>query len=130
MIFGQKLKELRLKYAKQGLRNFSRAMEMGGAEYSNMERGLTPPPSDETWLHELCKKLKVPPGSMDELDLYAEWNKPFVMQMMDEDIVVCHGLMTDDSSATPEKLGEVSEYLQNIAKEHNKKARKYNETKS
>lgn len=130
MFFGEKVKELRLKHAVMGLRNFSMAMGMSGSEYSNMERGLAPPPDSDEWLHKLCKNLKVPSHSEDEMDLYIEWNKPFVMQLMDEDIFISHATMSDDSVPTAKKLGEVSEYLRDIAIEHNKKARKYNETKS
>ena len=129
MFFGKKLKELRLKHAKMGLRNFSIATGMLPSEYSNIERGLAPPPEDNKWFNKLCKKLKVPSHSEVKLELYNEWKKPFVMQLMDEDISIGHALMTDGTSADAEKLGEVSEYMQNIAKEHNKKAREYNGSK-
>ncbi len=129
MFFGEKLKELRLKHAKQGLRNFSIATGMSPSEYSAIERGLAPPPKDKEWIHKMMKLLELPEWSEDEMDLYIEWNKPFVMQFMNEDISICHGLMSDGTSADAEKLGEVSEYMQDIAKEHNKKAREHNESK-
>lgn len=128
MFFGEKLKELRLKYAKKGMRSFSMEMGMKPSEYSAIERGFTPPPKEEEWLHQVTEALELPEFSGDEMALYICWNKPFVMQLMDEDIVICHALMTDDTSADAKKLGEVTEYMQNIAKEHNKKARKYNES--
>ena len=126
MFFGKKVKELRLKYANKGLRNFSIDMGMSGVEYSNMERGLTSPPTEEKWIHTLCEKLKVP--SKEKAELYIEWNKPFVMQLMDESVFIVHALMEDGTSADAQKLHEVSEYMRNISIEHNKKAREYNET--
>jgi len=130
VFFGKKLKELRLKYAKKGLRNFSMEMDMSPSEYSNLERGLAPPSKDKEWIHKLLEKLQIPPFSEDEMALYIEWNKPFVMRLMDEDIFIGHALKTDGTSADAKKLVEVSEYMQNIAIEHNKKAKKYNEEKS
>ena len=110
-----------------GLRNFSMATGMSPSEYSDIERGLAPPPKDEEWIHKIVSLLEMPQFSEDEMGLYVEWNKPFIMQLMDEDIYVCHALMADDTSADAEKLGGLSEYLQKIAVEHNKKAKEYNE---
>jgi transcriptional regulator with XRE-family HTH domain len=129
VFFGKKLKELRLKHASKGLRNFSIATGMAPSEYSAIERGLAPPPEDKEWIHKIMKLLELPEYSEDEMDLYIEWNKPFVMQLMNEDIFICHGLMSDGTSADAKKLVEVSEYMQNIAIEHNKKAREFNGTK-
>ena len=128
MFFGQKLKELRLKYVKMGMRNFSMEMEMSASEYYAMERGFTPPPKDEEWLHKLTEKLQVPSLSGDEMALYICWNKPFVMQLMDEDIFITHALMTDGTSADLKKLGELSEWMRAKAVKYNKKAREYNES--
>jgi hypothetical protein len=129
MFFGQKLKELRLKYAKMGMRNFSIEMGMGGAEYHALERGFTPPPKDKEWMHNLLEKLQIPPWSEDEMGLYICWKKPFVMQLMDEDVFITHALMTDGSSGSLKKLKEVSDWMRDIAVEHNKKAREYNESR-
>ena len=54
------------------------------------------------------------------MSLYQLWNAPFVMQMMDEDMFCSHALCTDGTSADAKKLVEVSEYMQNIAKEQGK----------
>jgi len=129
MFFGKKLKELRLKYAKMGLRNFSKDMEMSPSEYSNLERGLALPPKDKEWIHKLLEKLQIPQYSEDEMALYIEWNKPFVMQLMDEDIFISHATLTGGGHADTKKLKEVSEWMREIAIEHNKKAKKYNEEK-
>jgi len=129
MFFGKKVKELRLKYAKKGLRQFSIDMGMKPSEYFNIEKGYSPPPEDDAWLHKLCKNLEIPSHSEDELDLYAEWTKPFTMRFMDEEAFAVHGLMTDGTSADVNKLQELSEYMQDIAKEHNKKAKEYNESR-
>ena len=129
MFFGKKLKELRLKHAKQGLRNFSIATGMSPSEYSDIERGLAPPPKNKEWVHNLLEKLQIPPYSEDEMNLYLEWNKPFVMQLMDEDIFITHATLTGGGHADAKKLVEVSEYMQDIAKKHNKKAKEYNESK-
>ena len=126
MFFGKKLKELRLKHAEMGLRKFSDELGISASELSNIERGLSPHPKEEYWLYKIMDILKMPQYSEDEIELCRLWDEPFVMQFMDEDIFIVHGLMADGSSATPEKLGEVSEWMQNKAKEHNEKARKYN----
>ena len=130
MFFGQKVKELRLKYANKGLRNFSKEMEMSPSEYSNLERGFTPPSQKDEWFRNLLKKLEVPDLSEDEMALYILWGKPFVMQEMSEDMTpspLTH--KSDGTRLTKEELIGLCDHVKNIAVEHNKKAKEYNESK-
>lgn len=128
MIFGQKLKELRLSNAEMGLRKFAKEIGMKPSELSKIEHGYSPPPKDSKWFFVVAEKLKLKDMTSDQMDFHILWQQPFVMQLMDEDGFAVHGLMSDGTSADGDKLIELTEYLQNIAKEHNKKARKYNET--
>lgn len=128
MFFGQKLKELRVKHAKIGLRRFAEITCMKPSELSKIEHGYVPPPKNSNWLFMIADRLKLEDFTEEQMDFFILWKKPFVMQLMEEDGFAVHGLMSDGTSADGDKLVELSEYIQNRAKEHNRKAREYNGT--
>jgi hypothetical protein len=129
MFFGKKLKELRLKYARLGLHNFAAKVKMSVLLYSEIERGLVPPPPSKEWICDIIGLLQMEEGCLDSVELYDLWEKPFVMQKMNEN-VVCSP-MTHKSDGTPlttEEYLNLNEHINSVAREHNKMADEYNES--
>ena len=128
MFFGKKLKELRLKYASMGLHNFADKIKMSVLLYSEIERGLVPPPSSKKWLHDIMDALQIEEGCSDAVELFVLWEKPFVMQKM-HDSVVCSPLThkSDGTKLTTEEYLKLNDYINSVAKKHNKMADEYNE---
>ena len=127
MFFGKKLKELRLKHPKRGMRNFAMDIGMDVLEYSNMEKGYNPPPDDTMFLHNVIMGLGIPAQHEDWMDLMQLYREPFVMQLMSEGMVPSP--LTHKSDGTPLTENEfrgLADHVNNIAKEHNKKAREFN----
>lgn len=139
MIFGKKLKEIRLKYAEMGLRKFSEEIGMKASELSNIERGHAPYPDDEIFgkMHYACGVII----NDDWSELVRLRKQPFVMQKMEEGIIFHatkriqegedgYTSKEDDyntRSATPKERIGIMEWLNNRVREHNKKADEYNE---
>lgn len=128
MIFGQKLKELRLSNAEMGLRKFAREIGMKPSELSDIERGYAPPPKNSNWLFMIAEKLKLGDLTSEQMDFHILWSQPFVMQFMEENGFIPHATATDGHTLNVEELDNLSSYINERAKEHNKKAREYNET--
>jgi len=127
MFFGKKLKDLRLKYANIGLSSFSREMGMIPSEYSAIEYGYSPPPTDEEWFVMLCSTLKIVPLQKEALELYFLWQQKFVMQMMPENIFPSPmSSKIDGSILKEEELIDLYDFINSISKEHNKKAIEFN----
>ncbi len=139
MIFGQKLKEIRLKYAEMGLRKFSGAIDMKASELSNIEQGYAPYPDDEIFgrMHHACGTII----NDDWSELVRLREQPFVMQKMGEEGMIFHATKRiqegeegytseeddyDTRPATPEECVGISEWFNNRAREHNEKADEYN----
>ncbi len=142
IFFGKKLKEVRLK--QYGLRKFAELMDMKPSELSKIERGYKKPPSTKKWFRIICEKLGFDlksineimnsnlfyyPAAPDEAELYQLWKKPFVMQKMSENFIPAFVCTTDGNPIEETKFRELMEWLNNIAKEHNKKADEYNSRK-
>ena len=128
MFFGKKLKELRLKYASMGLHNFANKMEMSVLLYSEIERGLVPPPPSKKWIGDIMVSLNMEFGCLDAVELYDLWEKPFVMQKMNEN-VVCSPLThkSDGTLLNKEEFKSLHDHINDVAKKHNKMADEYNE---
>ena len=128
MFFGKKLKELRLKHSKKGLRNFALEIEIKPTELSNIELGYNKPPDDTYLLHKIITAFNISSHHKDWLELMILYRRPFVMQLMDENMMPSP--LTHKSDGTPLTKSEfisLAEHVNNIAKEHNKKAREHNE---
>jgi len=143
MFFGEKLKELRLKFAKQGGRNFAKTLGMCPSEYYRIEHGYEPP-KDALWLYIVIENLGIGFESEEEKELTRLWNEPFVMQKMsecgrivhatkkinpdlnEEDFESIEDMIKNTRPATSDECLEITEYINNIAREHNKKADEYN----
>lgn len=150
MFFGKKLREMRLE-ANMGLRKFADKIKMSPSEYSNMEHGYIAPPSawdgdpeEETFMYKLhmALGLGMEDGGWEEMrELRGLYYAPFVMQKMSECGIILHATRRiqsgeegftseeDDCNTRPstgKECSELSEYINNIAKEHNKKADAYN----
>ena len=125
MFFGEKLKELRLKDPSMSLRDLSIAMDMMPSVLSKIEHGYMEPPQDPQWLYKLVDVLGLEARSSEEMQLFSFWTDPFVMQEMPEfcPAVVC---TEDGNPLSKEKMIEFVEWMNDRAKEHNKKAREYN----
>lgn len=143
IFFGKKLKEMRLKYAKMGLRKFAETIEICPSELSKIEHGYMTPPYDKEWLLMIYEKLgfdikvanKIMNDSLfyypapDEKELYQLWRQPFVVQKMSENFIPAFVCTADENPLSEEKMTEFVEYINNIAKEHNKRADEYNNGK-
>ena len=129
MFFGKKLKELRLKYAKMGLHNFAEEAKMSVLLYSEIERGLVPPPPSKKWINDMIDLLQMEEGCLESVFLYDLWDKPFVMQKM-HDNVVCSPLThkSDGTPLTTEEYLKLNEHINSVARKHNKIADEYNES--
>ena len=106
---------------------------MNPVEYNQIEHGYIPYPTDEEWFEKICRGLDISLESPDPnvvgdyIILRGYWEKPFVMQKMNEDILISPFVCTTEGvPLTKEKMIEVQEYLVDYAKKHNKEAEKYN----
>lgn len=127
MFFGKKLKELRLKHASMGLHNFAIKVKMPIRFYSEMERGLVPPPPCKKWIYGMMTHLNLEHDSLKAKELHNLWDEPFVMQKMDEDVVVSPFVhKTDGTRLTTEEYLNLNEHINSIGRKHNKIADEYN----
>jgi len=142
MIFGQKLKEMRLKYAEMGLRKFSEVMGVKASELSDIEQGYAPPPDCGRFLAQVRVVLDISAEHEDWTELAKLRFEPFVMQKMEEEGRIFHatkriqpgeeGYTSEEDDyntrpATSKECVDISEWFNNRAREHNKKADEYNE---
>jgi hypothetical protein len=127
MFFGKKLKELRIKHAKQGLRRFSDTVDMCPSQYSEMERGIVPPPPCKKWIYGIIDILGLKHDDPEAIELYDLWGEPFVMQKMrDDGIVSPLAHKSDGTPLTKDEYLKLNEYINSIGREHNKIADGYN----
>jgi transcriptional regulator with XRE-family HTH domain len=125
--FGKKLKEFRLKYGKIGLRNFAKKIGLNPSELSEIERGMTPPPSCDLWLHNIVEAIGLKQDSSESKELYNSWKQQFVMQEISDDVVISPFVHKKDGiPLTEEEYKKVNKYINDIGRKHNKKAREYN----
>ncbi len=125
MLFGQKIRELRLK-SKMGLRRFSDKIKVRASFLSDLEHGYIPFSKESKWIFFMIENLEIE-DTMDEMELLKLWQEPFVMQKMSENFipsVFTH--TTDGKRLTEEKFRELCEWFDNKTLEHNKKADEYN----
>jgi len=132
MFFGEKLREMRIK-AKMGRHKFKDAMEttLNVVELSDIEHGYAPPPDCGRQMAQFRKALKMSFNDPDWQELIRLREEPFVMQEMPENVVLSpltH--KSDGTRLTEDEFRGLHEHINNIAKEHNEKARNYNETES
>jgi len=140
MFFGKKLKEVRLK-AGFGLRKMSERMGMLASEYSDIERGYV----DYRKEYLITKIKLILEGNVSKEDLMQLWDlyeAPFVMQKMTEGGRIFHATKNIEGSetaclftgeiipktraATVEECVEISEWMNERAREHNKKVDEFN----
>ncbi len=146
MYFGKKLKEIRLKHADMGLRKFSKEIGIKASDLSNIECGYAPYPNDEIFekMHCVCKADIDLAFFLVFLDDWSELvilrKQPFIMQKMEEGIIFhatkriqpveeSYTSEEDDYNtrpATGKECIEITEFINNHVREHNKKADEYN----
>jgi predicted transcriptional regulator len=78
MFFGQKLKELRLKYLQIEKEDFAKKIGMDFLDYCHVENGFLEPPEEFSWIKTIIEKLNL--KREDEMQLLDLWSKPFIMQ--------------------------------------------------
>ena len=128
MFFGKKFKEFRLKYSKKGLRTFAFDNDINPSHLSEIERGLRPPSKSKKWFNKIVKAMNLPKDSNDYYELLNLWEAPFIMQEMDENMMVSPFVhKSDGTRLTTEEYINFNEHLKFIARKHNEKARKYNQ---
>lgn len=131
MFFGKKLRELRLRHAVMGLHKFTTAMGTTRkvSEMYDIEHGYIPCPWSYSFSTQVRKVLGIPVDHEDWIELVRLAREPFVMQEMDEGVVVSHLVHKTDGTplSEPEYRG-LNAHINDIAKEHNKKAREFNGT--
>lgn len=132
MFFGKKLRELRLRHAEMGLHKFHEAMgtTLKVSELFDIEHGYASPPDCGRFMAQILKVLDVPDDHQDWLELRdLRYDKPFVMQEKDENVVVSPLVhKTDGTRLSEEEYRGLNTHINNVAKEHNKKAREFNGT--
>jgi hypothetical protein len=129
MFFGKKLRELRLKHAKQGIHNFHKSMNtsMEIKELFDIEHGYAKPPDDIMFLQQVIMALGIPAQHDDWLELMKLYKEPFVMQKMPEGIIASPLVhKTDGTRLTEQEYIHLNEYINNHSREHNLKADAYN----
>jgi len=140
MQFGGKLKEFRLHHAEMGMRQFAMEIGMKPSELSELERELAPPSSDPAWFRLICEKLGFDSATVEQVmqeevfyhpappvkELYQLWTAPFVMQKIDENFFPAFICTSDGNPLSKEKLEEFIEWMNQRAREHNRKADEYN----
>ena len=129
MFFGKKLKELRLKHAKMGIHNFNKAMgtSLNVKELYDIEQGYAEKPDTTRFSQQIKYALGLTCDHPDWIELVKLSKEPFVMQKMPEGIIpspLTH--KNDGNQLTKEELISLTDYVNNIAIEHNKKADEYN----
>jgi len=130
MFFGEKLREMRIK-AKMGRHKFKDAMgtTLNVVELSNIEHGYAPPPDCGRQMAQFRKALEISSDDPDWQELIRLKEEPFVMQMKDENVVLSPFThKSDGSPLTEDEFRGLHDHINNIAKEHNEKAREYNGT--
>lgn len=131
MFFGKKLREMRLKYAKLGIHHFLKKIDIdvNASEYNYIEHGYICPPDSEAFMKSIQNAFGVDDDNEEWKELCRLKQEKFVMQLMPEDVVISpltH--KTDGSYLTNDDLFRLNSYINHVAKEHNKKAREYNDT--
>ena len=121
--FGKELKNLRIEKAHIGLRNFADLLDMSLAELCDIEHGWSPPPNNLEWFRKLSERLGL--NAEEDEQLFFLWKQPFFMQKMKAGIPILMG-KANGQLATKKDYKRSHDYLQKVAKEHNKKADKYN----
>ena len=129
MFFGQKLKEMRLKYAEMGVHRFAEAMgtTLKKSNLFEIEHGYAPPPDCEIYMDQIKKALDISDDNEDWQELVRLRHEPFVMQEMPE----LRGISpfaskTDGTRLTGEEFIKLNNHIKNHIDKHNQKARKYN----
>lgn len=131
MFFGKKLKELRLEYAGMGLRKFSNHIGMSPSQYSQTERGIVPPPPCKKWIAGMIDSLNIEHDSLEALELYNLWDEPFVMQKMNENVIVSPlSHKSNGTRLTTEEYININEHINSIGRKHNKVAEGYNKKRN
>jgi transcriptional regulator with XRE-family HTH domain len=137
MFFGKKLKEIRLD-AKMGVRKFAEKIDINASTLYKIERGYEHPrlnriESDYLYpvgdlILDRIKRLLVDVVEEKKIEeLYRLYEEPFVMQKMQENVVVSPlTAKTDGTQLTTEEHMDINDYINDIAREHNKKADIYN----
>lgn len=143
MFFGKKLKEIRLKQG-FGLRKFAELMDIKPSELFEIEHGYIEYPKKGKWIEDIRLLLKLEQDDIDIKELCRYFHKSFMIQEMKESGMIFHatkriqkgeeGYTSEEDDyntrpATPEECVNISEFINNHIKEHNKKAREYNEKK-
>ena len=123
MFFGKELKKARLD-VKIGLHKFAKKSGLDIGILSSVEHGWEKPPEDKEWLESVFKALEANEDTKKRLEEFIKM--PFIMQEMNENVMIGHATKTDGSIATSEDLVNVSNYINEVAKKHNKKADEYN----
>jgi transcriptional regulator with XRE-family HTH domain len=132
MFFGKKLKELRLK-AGYGLRTFAETLPILPSDLSDIENGWKAPPSpsekfyDTPFIDRILRVLSkghcpIPLDQEEKNSLKELYSKPFEVQEMSETIFPAPwASKVDGTKLSTVELKELTETMQNRAKEHNKK---------
>jgi len=123
MFFGKELKKARLG-AKMGLHKFAEKSGLDIGILSSVEHGWEKPPEDKEWLETIFGALEANEDTIKRLEEFIEM--PFIMQKMNENVMIGHATKTDGSIATSDDLINLSNYINDVAKKHNKKADEYN----
>lgn len=128
MFFGKKMKELRLKYAKAGIRRFKDKMNttLKVSELFNIEHGYAPLPDCSKFMAQLNHALDINIDSKDWKELVRLALEPFIMQTKSKVIISPLNYKSDGSPFTIIERVDLNDYLNCLVEEHNKKAEEYN----
>ena len=131
MLFGEKFKELRVYRACMGLRQFANEIGVKPSELSDLERGHMKPPDDDEWYWKMVYALCIQSDLSQQMVFKKLWKEPFVMQYMAEGLpaIPFPPHREDGSTLEEDEVQSLAQWLNDEAVEHNKKARKYNESR-
>ena len=87
MNFGQFVKELRIE-AEITLREFSKRIGMDPSNWSKMERGITPPPSNSELLENLVAVLELNPEQKQQLEDLASLARRELPADLDDEAIL------------------------------------------